>query len=630
MELLEVGGKDFGPFSEFSLQLHNQGLVWIGGVNNDSKAAKSNGSGKSHIFKAITWCLWGEAIDKEVGDKVIRNGTKEATVYVKLGGGWKVCRVRRKGSPRLSLITPEGESWKAIGKDVQEKINELVGLDFKAFKNTVLYGQNDSLRFANPSTRDGDRKDMLHKILRTELLKHCHNWVKEQSKQLNAKLSDVQSQSSSVKARLEEQDVSGLQEEHDEWEEERQEAIEEHKESARLKKSLAEAELKKTVDVSKLKLEIKKLNAVVEEGVVAERDIAALDKKLDVLRFTRENCSNELARMETKIEGTIERLEQMDEDECPICRSPMGKGVALRTKKNLEKIKSIIESEAEEKKANIVGLAEDISRVAEERKAKSKIVSAATDASGEISDLNAKIMAATAVNDRVDAYIAAARESLKQAKAKAAEKNPYAARLATAESKAKAFQQRLHELQEKESEISNELAHVKFWVKGFSGAGLPSFILDSVMPYITERANHYLGTLADGDIKLNFDTQRELKSSRGEYKDEIEISWEIEGASDTYPASGGQLKKIEIATDLALMDLVATREGGHVDLLMLDEVLDGLDEEGRQRVLMLLQELRAKRGSIFVISHEVDMAEIFEKSVMVKKDGGAAILELAA
>jgi DNA repair exonuclease SbcCD ATPase subunit len=219
---------------------------------------------------------------------------------------------------------------------------------------------------------------------------------------------------------------------------------------------------------------------------------------------------------------------------------------------------------------------------------------------------------------------------LQRAKAERDKDNPFKARLESAKKKAAEYERQLVTLNEQVVYESDALAHFKFWVRGFSGQGLPSYILDSVMPYITQRANHYLETLSDGDIKINFDTQRELKSAKGEFKDEIEISWEIEGIDDSYPPSGGQLKKIEIATDLALMDLVATREGGHIDILMRDEVLDGLDEEGRQRVLQWLHELRSRRGSVFVISHDDGLSEVFERTVMVTKNDGASTLEVAA
>jgi DNA repair exonuclease SbcCD ATPase subunit len=132
--------------------------------------------------------------------------------------------------------------------------------------------------------------------------------------------------------------------------------------------------------------------------------------------------------------------------------------------------------------------------------------------------------------------------------------------------------------------------------------------------------------LADGDITVAFSTQRELKSSKGEVRDEIEIAWTIEGVEGSTP-SGGQGKKIEISVGLALMDLVAAREGTNVDLIALDEVLDGLDREGRARVLQLLQDLRARRSSIFVVSHETDVSEVFEKTITVVKEDGIARLE---
>jgi len=163
-------------------------------------------------------------------------------------------------------------------------------------------------------------------------------------------------------------------------------------------------------------------------------------------------------------------------------------------------------------------------------------------------------------------------------------------------------------------------------VRGFGNEGLPSYILDSVVPYITERTNHYLGTLADGDISMRFDTQRALKSREG-VKDEITLWWCIEG-NELVPPSGGQQRKMEIATDLALMDLVASREGTQLDLVLLDEVLDGLDREGRSRVIELLAELRRRRGSVFVISHESDLAEEFERVAVVTKRDGCARLEM--
>lgn len=172
-------------------------------------------------------------------------------------------------------------------------------------------------------------------------------------------------------------------------------------------------------------------------------------------------------------------------------------------------------------------------------------------------------------------------------------------------------------------QLNEDKAHVDFWVKGFSNAGLSSYMMDSVMPALAERANHYLAILADGDIVVSFDTQSKLKS--GDMREKLSISWIIEGEPDTTP-SGGQRKKISIAVDLALMDLVATRERAAVDLLLMDEMLDGLDATGRNRVMSLLSELRQKRSTIVVISHDSSIAELFEQTLTVRKMGRKAEL----
>jgi DNA repair exonuclease SbcCD ATPase subunit len=208
-------------------------------------------------------------------------------------------------------------------------------------------------------------------------------------------------------------------------------------------------------------------------------------------------------------------------------------------------------------------------------------------------------------------------------------KNPYVEALESAKNKIKKLKRIRKAKKEEISDLRKQLSSLEFWVKGFGPTGIPSFALDSIMPFITKRANYYLKQLSDGDISINFSTQRELKSSSGEFRDEIGITWMIEGI-ENYPPSGGQWKKMEIATNFALMDLVTTREGSHVNILCLDECLDGLDQEGRQRVVSMLHRLRKRKESIFVISHHVDMAEIFERSVMAIKEDGVSRLEKAA
>ncbi|GAI86651.1 unnamed protein product [marine sediment metagenome] len=53
---------NFMSFKKASLPLADQGLVLIEGSNLDSDASDSNGSGKSALTEALTWCLWGKTV----------------------------------------------------------------------------------------------------------------------------------------------------------------------------------------------------------------------------------------------------------------------------------------------------------------------------------------------------------------------------------------------------------------------------------------------------------------------------------------------------------------------------------------------------------------------------------------
>jgi DNA repair exonuclease SbcCD ATPase subunit len=315
-------------------------------------------------------------------------------------------------------------------------------------------------------------------------------------------------------------------------------------------------------------------------------------------------------------------------DRCPTCNSILKKGEAA---KHLHELKAEVfrlngEAEAAQELGDDIGeqAAQKQAEVDKaERKARPKF-----DLTREQASIQMELAKAETIAVRRRDITKVSRDKIAEVKAIRAETNPYTVQITKAEAAIKKHRKTIKTARASLKTKAAERAHLEFWVRGFSPTGLPSFLLDSVMPYLTERANHYLDALADGDIQMGFSTQRELKSAKGEFRDEIDISWIIEG-KEGYPPSGGQFKKMEIATDLALMDLAATREGGHLDLLCLDECLDGLDGEGRTRIIQLLQGLRKSRSTIYVISHDPGVAEAFERAAVVVKQDGVARLEAA-
>lgn len=619
--LVSVQGENFAGFEAFDWALAKQGLVFVIGDNRDTEAATSNGACKSGLFKALGWGLYGESIDGESGDRVIRRGTKSARVVVNIVDGedaYSVVRERWKQSPKLYL-EKNGEQVSASKPDLQRAINALIGVDWEGFRNTVLYGQGDRDRFVYPTTRDADRKSILHRILGTGVFELCHVEAKKRrlavEKERDGALADI----ARLTQRIDDHDLAALRERRDSYADEVARKIGQLTSDARELASKAR-KVAGDIDADALRVELAALDKASAHDRRAHDEAVALRKALrDAARVAGQAKADTGAELRTHTAS----LARLKGDRCPVCTGDLSKGHAAVHKAALvargDKLTAELQAadraeqkaiRAERAAERAVGEVEENQRRTGERRAR----------------IAAQLATVETSQERVRELVERSKEKAKEASILKDAPNPHLDPYVKARRKVRALKAERRAARKRAAALANDLELLAFWAKGFGPTGIPSFALDSVMPLLTDRANHYLLTLSGGDISINFSTQRELKG--GEMRDEIGITWSIEGI-DCYPPSGGQWKKMEIATNFALMDLVRTREGSHVNILCLDECLDGLDSEGRQRVVELLQGLRKERESIFLISHDPDLAEAFERTLIVIKEGGVSRLERA-
>lgn len=628
MDLLSLDATNVCSFEHLPLSLHRQGLVWLGGANEDTDGAKSNGAGKSNVYKIIAWTLYGETIDEDDPDKIIRRGTKCARSVIEAVDGetrWRVERERRKNAPRLYLFRDDVKQ-EGSRVELQLRLNELLGLDFQAFRNTSLYGQRDLKRFVEPSVTDAQRKDVLQRILRTNVYGVCHAWIKEQLAELRVQANELSTVIGTTNARLEELDVGSLEAEVTAWNDERRSRVIEARERSRALLVEWRTLRGAAPDVTRIEAALMKLRAdrasaaKVADGIEAsEADVSSRQDEVNtatVNERTAQRAASEAEARLTALEG---------ESKCPTCGDDLTDG---RGAMHVDGLRAHfgVESEEWEHASELATAARaSLTEAQERRDVARRAQRSLRRFDDEIAVKRDALAEARAYDERVGGVFTAAHDALNEAKAILAESNPHDARLGAARARVGELTAIVDAKQRELDDVERQRAHYEFWSRGFGPTGMPSFALDKWMPYLTERANHYLEVLADGDITMTFSTQRELKT-KGEFRDQLSIAWSIEGVDD-YPPSGGQFKKMSLATDFALMDLASSREGASLDLLCLDECLDGLDVEGRQRVLHLLHSLRSRRGTIFVISQETDVAEVFERALQVTKTAGVSRLE---
>jgi DNA repair exonuclease SbcCD ATPase subunit len=149
----------------------------------------------------------------------------------------------------------------------------------------------------------------------------------------------------------------------------------------------------------------------------------------------------------------------------------------------------------------------------------------------------------------------------------------------------------------------------------FSTNGLLAYKIENSVKDLESATNTYLEELSDGRFQLFFIINN----------DKLNIVINDNGASvDIVALSAGELARVTTATLLAIRKLMATIAKSRINLLVLDEVCDTLDDEGRERLIEVL--LKEENLNTFLVSHSFSHPLLNKISVI--KTGGMSRLEL--
>ncbi len=151
-----------------------------------------NGNGKSAIFDAITWALWGKSRTRN-DDDLIHSGQSEMEIELEFISGEQQYRVLRKhakkpskaraGQTILELQIAGNGTFRPISGnsllETQQKIINILNLDYEMFKNSAFLRQGHADEFS--IKRPGERKEILANILGLSHYDELESRAKEQS-----------------------------------------------------------------------------------------------------------------------------------------------------------------------------------------------------------------------------------------------------------------------------------------------------------------------------------------------------------------------------------------------------------------------------------------------------------------
>ena len=154
------------------------------------------------------------------------------------------------------------------------------------------------------------------------------------------------------------------------------------------------------------------------------------------------------------------------------------------------------------------------------------------------------------------------------------------------------FQRDLKEhtdLLREEQEIASNLEVLK---KAFSTNGLIAYKIENLVGELEELTNSYLAELSDGRFTLEFVVSN----------DKLNVQVTDNGnIVDILALSSGELARVNTATLIAIRKLMSSISKSRINILFLDEVINVLDEGGREKLVEVL--LGEEELNTYVVSH---------------------------
>jgi len=635
MKLIDTTIENFMSFGpEVTQSWEDIGLVLFEGVNNVAKSASSNGSGKTNLMESVIWAFYGQTT-KGVGvDDVVNDIAKKGCKVTNrlgdpvTGNHWTITRTRKDEELGNSLIfkqiKPDGEIVDLSGVDMtatQDNISNFLGGGFTLFCNSTYFSQNNIKPFS--LFTDKQIKDALVEALdlnrffvalghvRTDL-----KAVRTEFDMVTGKLARVEEERTEISNRLHDYETQEVG-----FKSKKRCEIEElNKKSDVFKKRIEAAELYKTRRGQLLK-EIEEKMATTTESTAA----ADWEK---VLESSKPLATN-IRILETKYadihrDFTVKKTEALNINRrvgtgCSEC----GKEI---TKEDVGSVLEATNAIAEKLRKKV----EDMDLLITRAKGANSVYNE------RIEELEVELEVIASVRSEIEKHqkdleeikyhisiipglVLEMEEVVTAVELKEKEESPFSGLIHKEKTLLEESHPRETALKRLQNTKKDEIEQLEFLEFMFGYSGIPTFLLDSVVPFLNERSNHYATLVCEGEVQLSFSTTSRTKTGKIKEKFAIDVI-HTSGAKKYKGISGGERKRADICIAQAMQDLCRSYGKNPLDIVFYDEPFEHLDSTGTAGVSEMLSAIQKELGTVAVVTHDDEMKSAFTNTITVVKD----------
>jgi len=601
-----------------------------------------NGTGKSTIFNGVYWVLYGKDMNGRIQAKIPTwewmrtddwRGTRSCVELVHDDTMYTITRHWKfKGSTKGiigedSLMIFKGEGSRSpmsfISKAESQKfIDSMLGMDHEIFMNTVLFGQRMT-RLINASNKE--KRELFEVIFELAFIDDAKAKGKLKLDSLNIKVYQLDTDKESLTKEVEllESSIQDKKLVLENFATEKKGRVDEinedinTEENARLQtKNLVlnlKKELEKFPEGSYLELQ--------DRFTKVNTEFANYEIELSKVVDSIEKCGIEIKSSEQRTSELNHKLENVDAT-CDRCEQDLPKSKVELVKKgiriDIKDEKGVIpavkqrEKELKVDERRFKKMADELKSGLDLLKDDMKIAKVSSE---KITEIKTKITLGEQKYEEFQGDIDRLKVRLKTEKEKKLPKID----LPGLEKKK---QKCLTDIEEADLSLdgyNKEKENIDWWVStAFSSSGLKSYVFNTMLTRLNKNIVQYASKLGVG-VQFSVDLTKSQKPFVTHiYQDKEKIDYE--------DLSGGQKQRIDICLAFAMHDLVSANND--TNLLLMDEIMEGIDDEGGTEDVFDLIRFKAGTGrAVYLITH-LSNIDTHRASIMrVENDGETSYIK---
>lgn len=639
-----------------------------------------NGSGKSSIIHMITTCIFFRAPGTDAKgsgmEELIHHGADSFKIeycFKMNNNTYIIIREKTKKGQSLKLFI-NGEDHSGKLSETQQKVYDIIKMDYETFMDTVIIGQGESASFMKKSATD--RKKIIAQILRLDKYSVLEDYTKSLKKELKSKMLLTESKMNDLYDSIKDKDqmlislnkykseLNDIEQNISLKEIELERELQEKTKHEQLKKqqdSIVNRKQQISLQINNINNEIKKFEKfkVEIEDVLSKKETTLNNINLVNDNITRlNNNAHELISAKVVIEtenkilsnkidelkSKFSRLKNYNECTCQFC----GQNISSQYK---EKHLTDIRTEGKHNQIKLDSNLNELNEIMDKLYSNDNEMKEYKNKLNQLDTLKTKINQAEIKIETVNSKLVELNKQLQELSVEQTTLNEIEIfdienkifkdmyikmelqelrrTLTFNSTQIGIIENKLEEISKNEKQYSNvksEFNKLKEDIfindellKAWSKNGIQAIIIDNILPQIEEEINKYLKILSDDKISIKFETEKAAKN--GNKSETLDIIVSDSNGSRSYERySGGQKTRIDFACHIGMSKFLAKRSGSNIDFFMVDEGIGTLDEAGKQNFLDTIRLLSGIFKQVLVISHIPDIIESFNNKIIVTND----------